>query len=75
MVMQQALFIAILGYVPGLIITIIQYDVASKVTLLPIAMTVDRLIFVLVATIFMCFISGATAIGKLKAADPADIFN
>jgi len=75
MLIQQALFIAVLGYVPGLIITVIQYDIASKVTLLPISMTLERLIFVLVATILMCFISGAVAINKLKAADPADIFN
>jgi putative ABC transport system permease protein len=75
MVIQQALFIAILGYVPGLLITVIQYDIAAKATLLPIVMTSERLIFVLVATILMCFVSGVVAIGKLRAADPADIFS
>ncbi|NJR57486.1 MAG: FtsX-like permease family protein [Cyanobacteria bacterium CRU_2_1] len=73
-VLQQAFFIAILGYVPGLLISVIQYEFAKQATLLPIAMTLGRAIFVLVATIIMCFVSGATAVWKLKAADPADIF-
>jgi len=78
MVLQQALFIAILGYIPGLIISVIQYEFTKQATLLPITMTVNRAVFVavfvLVATIIMCFISGGTAIAKLRAADPADIF-
>lgn len=74
MVLQQALFIAILGYIPGFLISIIQYEVTKKATLLPVEMTFDRAMFVIFATIIMCFISGATAVGKLRAADPADIF-
>ncbi|MBD2342809.1 ABC transporter permease DevC [Anabaena subtropica] len=74
MVLQQALFISILGYVPGLLISIIQYEVTKKATLLPVEMTFNRAMFVIIATIVMCFISGATAVGKLKSADPADIF-
>lgn len=74
MVLQQALFIAIFGYIPGFLISVIQYEFAKNATLLPIAMTLDRAMFVLGATTIMCFISGATAVGKLRAADPADIF-
>ena len=74
LVLQQAFFIAVLGYIPGFIITCIQYEFTKNATLLPIAMTFDRAIFVLISTILMCFISGATAVGKLRAADPADIF-
>ena len=74
MVLQQALFIAILGYIPGLLISVIQYEFAKQATLLPIMMNLPRAIFVLISTIMMCFISGATAVGKLRAADPADIF-
>lgn len=72
-VLQQALLIAILGYTPGFIISCIQYEFAKQATLLPIAMTLNRSVFVLVATIIMCSISGIIAVGKLKAADPADI--
>ncbi|NEQ87462.1 MAG: ABC transporter, partial [Moorea sp. SIO2I5] len=41
---------------------------------LPIAMSLARAVTVLILTIIMCCISGAIAIGKLQAADPADIF-
>ena len=74
MVLQQAFIIAVLGYIPGLLISIIQYEVTKNSTLLPIFMTFDRAIFVFLLTLVMCFISGAIAIRKLKYADPADIF-
>jgi putative ABC transport system permease protein len=74
LVLQQAFLIAILGYIPGFLISMIQYEVTKQATLLPVAMTFERAIMVLVATVAMCFLSGATAVQKLKAADPADIF-
>jgi putative ABC transport system permease protein len=74
LVLQQAFLIAILGYIPGFLIATIQYEVTKQATLLPVVMTVERAMMVLVATVAMCFLSGATAVQKLKAADPADIF-
>ncbi|MEA5509996.1 ABC transporter permease DevC [Crocosphaera sp. UHCC 0190] len=74
MILQQATFIAVLGYIPGFLLSIIIYEVAKKATFLPIAMTVQRAIWVFFLTLIMCFIAGATAIKKLKDADPADIF-
>lgn len=73
-VFQQALFIGILGYIPGILITIVQYQFAKQATLLPIEMTWQRAVYVLVATIIMCLISGVSAMNKLKYANPADIF-
>jgi putative ABC transport system permease protein len=75
LILQQSLFIAILGYIPGILIALIQYKLTKQATLLPINMTINRAMFVLIATILMCFVSGAIALKKLKAADPADIFN
>jgi putative ABC transport system permease protein len=72
--LQEALILAILGYIPGFIISIGLYQIAYWGTLLPIGMKLDRAIFVLVLTIIMCTISGAIALQKLRAADPADIF-
>ena len=37
-------------------------------------MVTSRAITVLILTILMCCISGIIAVGKLRAADPADIF-
>lgn len=73
-VLQQAAFIAILGYIPGFIIACLGYDSAKKATLLPLNMTYELALSILGLTIIMCLVSGTIAIEKLKAADPADIF-
>ncbi|MBE9047531.1 FtsX-like permease family protein [Pleurocapsales cyanobacterium LEGE 10410] len=74
MIFQQAFFIAVLGYIPGFFLTIIAYEFAKSMTLLPFAMTFNRALLVLFGTIAMCLVSGASAVRKLQAADPADIF-
>lgn len=73
-VFQEALILAILGYIPGFAFAVVQYTLAKNATLLPIVMTGSRAVTVLILTILMCLISGAIAIRKLQAADPADIF-
>lgn len=74
LVLQQSVAIAVLGFIPGFAISMIQYQFARQSTLLPIAMTPERATFVFAMTVGMCFVAGATAVGKLRAADPADIF-
>ncbi|MBD2663054.1 hypothetical protein B6N60_00592 [Richelia sinica FACHB-800] len=73
-VFQQALILALLGYIPGYIISVGLYDFASEATKLPIIMTVNNTVVVLVSTVLICLTSGALAINKLRSADPADIF-
>lgn len=73
-IFQEAIILAILGYIPGFLIASGLYQVARNATLLPIFMTHNRSWFVLLLTIFMCFLSGTMAIRKLRDADPADIF-
>jgi putative ABC transport system permease protein len=73
-VLQEALILSILGFLPGMGVSIGLYKVAQSATLLPIFMKVDRAIFVLNLTILMCVASGAIAIRKLQSADPADLF-
>lgn len=74
-VFQEALILATIGYAPGFAFAIFQYTMARNATLLPIVMTTSRALLVLFLTIFMCFISGAIAVRKLRSADPAEIFN
>lgn len=74
MVFQEALILAVLGYIPGFAITLGLYDLTKKATSLPMAMDFGRGLTVLILTTLMCFISGAIAVRKLQAADPADIF-
>jgi putative ABC transport system permease protein len=71
---QESLFLAVLGYIPSLLLALGLYQIVYAATLLPIAMNVERVITVLLLTIAMCSISGAIALRKLQSADPADIF-
>ncbi|MCC5639832.1 ABC transporter permease DevC [Nostoc sp. CHAB 5844] len=73
-ILQEALLLACLGYLPGWFFTMLMYQKAKEATLLPIFMSFERAITVLILTIIMCFISGAIAVRKLRSADPADIF-
>jgi len=73
-IFQQALILAILGYIPGFFITLVMYKTAQQATKLPIEMESTRALSVLILTILICFISGAIAVRKLQEADPADIF-
>lgn len=73
-ILQEALILAVLGYMPGLACALFLYKAAREATLLPVFMSIDRAVIVLILTILMCFISGCIAIRKLQSADPADIF-
>lgn len=73
-VFQEALILAICGFIPGVSISFFMYAFTRNVTKLPLLMTINRIILVLILTIIMCLISGAIAMNKLNSADPADIF-
>ncbi|NJR58002.1 MAG: FtsX-like permease family protein [Cyanobacteria bacterium CRU_2_1] len=73
-VLQEALILAVLGYIPGNLIATALYALTSGATNLPLYMTLDRTIKVLIFTILMCMISGSIAVRKLRSADPAEIF-
>lgn len=72
--MQEALLLAVLGFLPGFTLSIGLYQLAQAATMLPIGMTVDRAVTTLMLTVVMCTASGAVAMRKLQSADPADIF-
>jgi putative ABC transport system permease protein len=71
---QEALFLAILGYLPAFFLSFGLYQLTFAATMLPIYMKVDRAITVFIMTVIMCSVSGAIALKKLRSADPADIF-
>jgi putative ABC transport system permease protein len=73
-VFEEAVILAVLGFIPGLGLPLVLYQMASKATSLPIVMTLARVVFVLLLTLFMCMLSGAIATRKLQSADPADMF-
>jgi len=73
-ILQEALLLAVLGYFPGIVFSLFMYNSARDATLLPVFMSFDRAVMVLILTMMMCIISGAIAVRKLRSADPADIF-
>jgi putative ABC transport system permease protein len=73
-VLQEAGILAVLGFLPGLLLCVGLYRLAGDATSLPIVMTWTRGAAVLGLTIGMCCFSGAMALRKVRAADPADVF-
>jgi putative ABC transport system permease protein len=73
-VFEEAIILSILGFLPGVGVSIGLYHVTRQATNLPLYMTIGRALAVLILNVVMCSISGAIATKKLQAADPADIF-
>lgn len=73
-VVQQAAILAVMGYIPGLLIVYALYGGAAAATRLPIYLTLDRSITVFLLTLIMCAISGLLAVRKIWRLDPADVF-
>jgi putative ABC transport system permease protein len=73
-VLQQAVLLAVLGYIPGLLIGLLIYYLAVRITNLPIYMTATRAVVVFVVTLLMCSFSGLMAMRFLRKADPVDLF-
>lgn len=73
-VFEEALILAIFGFIPGVIISILLYLGLATATGLPIEMDIGRAISVFFGTLIACSISGAIATRGLAGADPADLF-
>jgi putative ABC transport system permease protein len=73
-VLQEALILAVLGFMPGTITSVGVYQLLSTLTRIPLTLRPDVAIQVFLLTIFMCGLSGAIAMRKLRTADPADVF-
>ena len=73
-VIEEALILAVLGFIPGFIVASGLLVGMKKATNLPLAMTVDMAIMVFIGTLVACAISGAIATRRLASADPADLF-
>ncbi len=71
---QEALILAVCGFIPSFILANVLYQITYSATLLPIAMNTGRAVTVFTLTIVMCTISGTVALQKLQQADPADVF-
>ncbi|WP_323007194.1 ABC transporter permease DevC [Pseudorhodobacter sp.] len=73
-VFEEALILAVFGFIPGLIVSMGLYTALVAVTGLPVTMVASRAVLVFVGTLAACALSGAVATRRLAAADPADLF-
>ncbi len=73
-VMGSALILAIIGFVPGVGLSWLLYDMVGKATFLPLFMYPSRAAVVFLLIFGMCAIAGMLAIRKLRDANPADMF-
>lgn len=74
MVMQQAWYLALLGFVPAAVLAELLYRLTVALTGIPIEMNGWRLAGVLLLSVAMCTLSGLGAIRKLAKAEPAELF-
>jgi len=73
-VFQEAIVLALLGFLPGYGISLGMYDLLAFLTKIPLGMRFGVALQVFIATVTMCMISAAIAMRKLRSADPADVF-
>jgi len=73
-VFEEAIILAVFGFIPGAILPVGLYSLTRSATALPVFMTTARAITVFLLTVVMCTLSGAIATRKLQSADPADMF-
>lgn len=73
-VVQQAVILGVLGYIPGTLLVCWLYGKAAEATKLPLYLTQDRALTVFGMTLAMCAISALLAVRKVRRLDPAEVF-
>jgi putative ABC transport system permease protein len=73
-VLREALWLALLGFVPGWGLSWLLYRRLNQDIGLPMQMTPSTVLLVAFFTILMCVVSGLLALGKVRTADPAEVF-
>jgi len=73
-VLQQAVFYALLGYVPAWLLSYLAFYIMGEIALIPMRMSVSLTAISLGLTVLMCIISALIAVRRVIAADPAELF-
>ena len=73
-VLQEALYLAMLGFFPGLLASLAAYGALHAASGIRMDLTLGRSLWVFVFTVAMCGLSGLIAIRKATTADPAEVF-
>lgn len=73
-VVREALYLSLFGFVPGLTISWLLFQLITQWTGLTMSLSPWEIGLTLAFTILMCVVSGLLAVRKLLAADPASLF-
>jgi putative ABC transport system permease protein len=73
-VLQQAVSIGAIGFLPGLALALASYHLTSAAANIPVIMNGQRIAGVFVLSVMMCGVSGVLALRKLHQADPAELY-
>lgn len=71
---QEALLLAVFGFLPGLAASALLYWWLGAATGMLLDLTIPRALFIFALTLGMCLASAALAIRKLLSTDPAELF-
>jgi putative ABC transport system permease protein len=73
-VLQEAVILSLLGFVPGVAASELLCQFVARLTGLLVRVSEPTLLLVLVLSLGMCIASGGLAMRKLISADPAELF-
>lgn len=73
-VFASAFFLAVLGFIPGYLVSLGLYHMAESKMYMPMPLPFGKVTTVFMFMLSMCFMAGLLAIRKLKDANPADMF-
>ncbi|MGK7913027.1 MAG: ABC transporter permease DevC [Synechococcus sp.] len=73
--MQEAILLSVMGFVPGCAASLGLYNLTSKTTGLLMVLTPLRAFNIFAGTFVMCLVSGVIALRRVQAADPAEVFD
>jgi putative ABC transport system permease protein len=74
-VVVQSVYLALLGYAAGLVVSLLLFGVVNRVTGLPMDLRLPEAAGILGLTVLMCAGSGCLAARRLASADPAQLFH
>ncbi len=74
LILEQCLYLSLLGFLPGLAISYLSYRALAMYTGLTMQLTPSLALLILLTTAAMCTLSGLLAVTKLLATDPAELF-
>jgi putative ABC transport system permease protein len=74
-IVAQAVYLALLGYLAGVAVSLLLFFVVHQSTGLPMDLQAGDAAAILGLTVLMCVSSGCLAARRLTSADPAQLFH